>query len=628
LIKVYQLSTAAEIWNRLAEEFGTVSDLKYAKAETELRSLIKKPGTSMKDHVNEFTRLREARDFNAPANIPPLSVAQVNLAFLNSLGFGWNLFHQALGDNAYTMKSGELFARVEAMDSTTNTAFNSPTDSKALVTRIDSPNQARLRNEKKGKRSGKRFKPYPKKSNSNSESNANADNACKYCKQPSHTIENCYKKKWADSQWTVGGKKGSSASKSAEKPQDSTFDWQALVTHFTTSVNLTTTTSSDPYEWIVDSASNAHITPHKDRIENYRSLDRVGTVKGFGGKSVTAHGSGSVTLTDANNVRYTIKDVLYVPESTTSILSLMKLRRSGFNFHFLPDDQDDGDFLLSSNNSNFQLLGHAVDNILYVNERPQTLAVTRSGLKRKRTIPMSTENENFSTNRRPIKTQQAPTSPSPSSLRSCSPPELWHLTLIHASSTRLAKLSAIKSTFNSAECISCIRAKQHKLPFHSITSKATRKGEILHMDLAGPFPTSKGKSRYVMTCLDDLTHFAWVRLLPDKKSITVRNVLASLLRELHNQGVRVSFLRTDGGGEFEGQLTPLLQSLGIVHQTTAAYSPQSNGKAERLNRTLAESIRAMLFHANMPATFWAEAMATAVYTLNFLPSEAVNDRIP
>ena len=68
--------------------------------------------------------------------------------------------------------------------------------------------------------------------------------------------------------------------------------------------------------------------------------------------------------------------------------------------------------------------------------------------------------------------------------------------------------------------------------------------------------------------------------------------------------------------------------MGIQHEPTAPYSPQSNGKAERLNRTLETFARAMLYQANMPKSFWAEAITTAAYLINLLPSEAINDEIP
>ena len=101
-------------------------------------------------------------------------------------------------------------------------------------------------------------------------------------------------------------------------------------------------------------------------------------MKGLGGKRVSAHGSESVTLIDHHGNKHTLKNVLYVPESSVSILFLMLLKRSGFDFHFL-NDQDEGDFLLSSSHSGFEIVGHAIDNILYINEHPKSsevLAVT------------------------------------------------------------------------------------------------------------------------------------------------------------------------------------------------------------------------------------------------------------
>jgi hypothetical protein len=100
------------------------------------------------------------------------------------------------------------------------------------------------------------------------------------------------------------------------------------------------------------------------------------------------------------------------------------------------------------------------------------------------------------------------------------------------------------------------------------------------------------------------------------------------IKEFTNKGLQIQHLRTDGGGEYQGELTPYLKELGITHEPTAPHSPQSNGKAERLNRTLAESVRAMLFQANMPETFWAEAINTAAFICNYLPSEAVDNKIP
>ncbi|GJX85406.1 putative ribonuclease H-like domain-containing protein [Tanacetum coccineum] len=44
------------------------------------------------------------------------------------------------------------------------------------------------------------------------------------------------------------------------------------------------------------------------------------------------------------------------------------------------------------------------------------------------------------------------------------------------------------------------------------------------------------------------------------------------------------------------------------------WTPQQNGVAERMNRTLIEAARTMLADSHLPTTFWAEAVNTACYT--------------
>jgi hypothetical protein len=600
----------------------------------------------MKEHIDRFVNLWHERDLSAPIDTPPLPLAQVNLAFLTSLGEPWRNYHMALADNAYTMPSGELFAQVDASAETSQAARPRPPDANALSTRFDTRNNGGRRNKKSGGNS-RRFQPYPAaKSQQNGSSPPKTINGnCSYCKQPGHTRDDCFKLKWSEKQWLVGGKKGNNGKPNESRPAitnnsgDSAYDWRANVTQYTPSVNLVTRYSADNTEWVVDTASNTCLTPFKDRLERYDEFDNIGSVRGVGGKRVFAYGTGSVTMTDPNGNHYTVKDVLYVPQSSGSIISLMKVKKDGLGFRFL-DDNDDGDFLLSSSSTNFELVGHAVDNILYVTEgskTPQTLAVnTRSSNKRKiKDSQLGNDDTGTSAERsEPIKkrpvNQDLSASPTPDHAQkiSCNPANLWYLKLIHASSSSLSKLKSIKSTFNTNDCIACIRAKHHKSPFPASDTKTTEKGQVVHTDVAGPFPVTKHGSKYILTFLDDFTHYCWVEALPNKNAVTVRDAISKWVKEFENKEVKLQHLRSDGGTEYRGDVVPLLESIGTTRQLTAPYTPQSNGKAERLNRTLVEAMRAMLFHANLPSSFWAEAISTAALTLNYLPSSAVDDKIP
>ena len=51
-------------------------------------------------------------------------------------------------------------------------------------------------------------------------------------------------------------------------------------------------------------------------------------------------------------------------------------------------------------------------------------------------------------------------------------------------------------------------------------------------------------------------------------------------------------------------------------EKTILGTPQQNGVAERMNRTLNERARTMRLHAGLPKTFWADAVSTTTYLLN------------
>ncbi len=60
-----------------------------------------------------------------------------------------------------------------------------------------------------------------------------------------------------------------------------------------------------------------------------------------------------------------------------------------------------------------------------------------------------------------------------------------------------------------------------------------------------------------------------------------------------------------------------------MNEHAVPKTPEQNGVAERLNRTLVESARSMLLDANLSKSYWAEAISTAVYIRNRCPTKAV-----
>ncbi|GKA11007.1 retrovirus-related pol polyprotein from transposon TNT 1-94 [Tanacetum coccineum] len=161
---------------------------------------------------------------------------------------------------------------------------------------------------------------------------------------------------------------------------------------------------------------------------------------------------------------------------------------------------------------------------------------------------------------------------------------------------------------------------------------------LLHMDLCGLIRiTSINRKRYVLVIVDDYSHYTWVHFLRSKDEApevtkTFLKKITVLLQAL------IITVRTNNGTEFKNQvLKEYFNSVGISHQASSVRTPQQNGVAERINRTLVEAAKTMLIFSRAPLFLWAEAIATACYTQNHsvihrrldkTPYELINGRNP
>ncbi|GKC59951.1 retrotransposon protein, putative, ty1-copia subclass [Tanacetum coccineum] len=94
-------------------------------------------------------------------------------------------------------------------------------------------------------------------------------------------------------------------------------------------------------------------------------------------------------------------------------------------------------------------------------------------------------------------------------------------------------------------------------------------------------------------------------------------------------GRTVKKLRTDNGLEFcNWEFEQLCIENGIARYLTVFGTPQQNGVAERMNKTLMDKVRCLLIRSGLPKTFWAEATCMAVYLINRSPSRAIEKKTP
>ena len=91
----------------------------------------------------------------------------------------------------------------------------------------------------------------------------------------------------------------------------------------------------------------------------------------------------------------------------------------------------------------------------------------------------------------------------------------------------------------------------------------------------------------VHIAIDDHTRLAYVEELPDESPATTAAFLRRAWRFYAGHGITIERILTDNGGCYRSrELAAACDELGIGHRFTRPYRPQTNGKAERMVRTL------------------------------------------
>lgn len=347
----------------------------------------------------------------------------------------------------------------------------------------------------------------------------------------------------------------------------------------------------------VDSGCTDHIVNDASIFSSFMELkEQINISVAKQGECMIATGIGTIsTYLVVNNVKTycTLKNVLYVPNSRRNLLSVKKLERNNNSVLF-----EDGQVKII-NDGQVIGIGH------YKNLYEMTFYVI---------FDKSVESCVLETD------------------------EMWHRRLGHINFHSLKEMmnkgmvNGVNSNIQidtNKFCEPCVGGKLTRLPFSSVRNRANDILKIVHSDLIGPItPVSHEGHRYVLTFIDDYSHFLYVYLLKEKSEVFSKfQEYYNYTKSLFNKSIHK--LRCDNGGEYKSkEFQDFCKCNGIFIDYTIPYTPELNGTAERVNRTIVEKARTMLIEANMPKEYWSEAIYTAVYLMNRSITSCVKDKTP
>ena len=302
--------------------------------------------------------------------------------------------------------------------------------------------------------------------------------------------------------------------------------------------------------------------------------------------------------------RMNLLNTFYVPSTSKNLVSLSKLDTTGYSILFSFGQLS---LLLNSVTVGYGILYDGLYKISLNREFAQALITLHSNVGSK----CGLINENSSI--------------------------LWHRRLGHISRERIERLvkEGILQNLDFTDfhvCVDCIKGNQTK---HT-KKGATRSNELLkiiHTDICGPLSVPCfTREKYFITFIDDLSRYGYVYLMHEKSQAI--DIFKMFITEVERQlAKKIKIVRSYQGGEYYGRydesgqnpgpFAKFFEKRGIRAQYTMPGTPQQNGVAEMRNRTLIEMVRSMMSYSSVPISLWGEALKTAMYILNRVPSKAV-----
>ena len=355
--------------------------------------------------------------------------------------------------------------------------------------------------------------------------------------------------------------------------------------------SVSSVTSTD--EWLCDSACSFHMCFRKEWFFNFTELDG-GVAYLADNQPCKIAGIGSINLKNHDGSTRVLTDVRYIPKLEKNLISLGTLESKGFT-------------IIMKNEILKVVLGALVvmkgirRNNLYLYQGSTAVGTAAAVVEADKVAEMS---------------------------------RLWHMRLGHAGEKSLQTL-AMQGLLKGAKtckldfCEQCVLGKQKRVKFGTAIHNIEGILDYIHTYVWGPTKTaSLGGKHYFVTFVDDFSRRVWVYMLKSKDEVFETFLVWKKMME-NQTGRKIKVLRSDNGTEYRNdQFSIFCKKEGISRHFTVRDTPQQNGVAERMNRTLLEKVRCMLSNAGLDKQLWAEAVMYASHLINRLPSAALNGKTP
>lgn len=176
-------------------------------------------------------------------------------------------------------------------------------------------------------------------------------------------------------------------------------------------------------------------------------------------------------------------------------------------------------------------------------------------------------------------------------------------------------------------CEPCIKGKQTCAEIHKLTEMHSNIVlGCIFSDVCGWMPTkSHDRYKYFITWMDNKLHKVFVVGMHEKSKVT-HHLKAFISWAEVEVGQQARTLCSNGGGKYiAGEAQRYLEEKGIKHKITMPHTPQHNGVAKRMNRTLLNKVWAMLIDADLPQSYWYDALHYAAHIHNITLTQSLNN---